>query len=365
MNASSTSASTSVSPGTQYAARDACNLCNSARVRALSLHDRHGHLLLTVMCSACGLVRSDPMPEPASLDQYYRERYRIDYKRQSAPSRRHVLRAGRVAIDRIARLPRLPTAAAGAGRALDIGAGGGEFAYLLGRSTGLAVTGIEPNEGYGEHARQALGLDLIVSPLHEAMPPEASFDLVTMFHVLEHLRDPGAALARLATWLAPGGVAVVEVPNVEATCQSPLHLFHAAHLYNFNAAALERLGHKVGLEPIDCWFSPDRGNLSITLRRPPGTALPPPGDRTVNEAPGHFAMPSNAQRIWQVRAAHTPWRHRASLQPLARALRRVGSRVGETWALRRMPSDPRALLDQLHDESRLAAGAMPAQAMAA
>ncbi|MCA3070594.1 MAG: class I SAM-dependent methyltransferase [Rhodocyclaceae bacterium] len=325
-----------------------CNLCNATDVRVVSLRDRDGRPLRTVMCTGCGLVRCDPMPDPDMLDQYYRERYRIDYKRQRAPSRRHILRAGRVALDRLARLPQLPAPSSSGGRALDIGAGGGEFAYLLGRTSGLAVTGIEPNEGYAAHARQVLGLDLVVSPLHEAMPAGGSFDLITMFHVLEHLRDPGAALARIAAWLAPGGLAVVEVPNIEATCQAPGHLFHAAHLYNFNAAALERLGQKAGLEPVACWFSADRGNLSLTLRRPAAQTLPAmvgSGSASV----GALAMPSNAARVWQVRSAHTSWRHHATLQPVTRALRRMASRVDETLALQRLPVDPRAMLDRLCD----------------
>jgi 2-polyprenyl-3-methyl-5-hydroxy-6-metoxy-1,4-benzoquinol methylase len=346
--------------GEKYAARDACNLCCSTEVRVVALRDRDGQALRTVMCTGCGLVRCDPMPEPATLDRYYRERYRIDYKQRSEPSRRHILRAGRVAIDRLARLPRVPVPETGACRALDIGAGGGEFAYLLGRATGMAVTGIEPNEGYAGHARRTLGLDLLVSPLHEALPGGEPFDLVTMFHVLEHLCDPGAALARLATWLAPGGLAVVEVPNVEATCQAPGHLFHAAHLYNFNAAALERLGQKAGLEPVGCWFSADRGNVSITLRRP-AAHLPPSGALPAGDALGAaLSMPSNAARVWQVRSAHTPWRHHATLQPAVRALRRLGSRAGETWALRRMPADPRAMLDRLFEQWQVA-GRVPAR----
>lgn len=341
-----------LAPGALYAAPEPCNLCCSIHVRVVSLRDREGGALRTVMCTCCGLVRCDPMPDPATLDLYYRERYRIDYKRQSEPSRRHILRAGRVAIDRLSRLPGLRLASGRRGRALDIGAGGGEFAYLLGRTTGLAVTGIEPNEGYAGHARRMLGLDLVVSPLDEALPAGGSFDLVTMFHVLEHMRDPGAALARIASWLAPGGVAVVEVPNVEATCQAPGHLFHAAHLYNFNAAALERLGQKAGLEPVACWFSHDRGNFSVTLRRPVGCPLPAataPGG-TGTGVGAALALPSNAARIWQVRTAHTPWRHHATLQPVARALRRLGSRVGESWTLQRMPQDPRAMLDRLYDQ---------------
>jgi hypothetical protein len=60
-------------------------------------------------------------------------------------------------------------------------------------------------------------------------------------------------------------------------------------------------------------------------------------------------MPSNAARVWQVRSAHTSWRHHATLQPVTRALRRMASRVDETLALQRLPVDPRAMLDRLCD----------------
>ncbi|MFN7750980.1 MAG: class I SAM-dependent methyltransferase [Pseudomonadota bacterium] len=322
-------------PGESLVARDPCVLCGESAATVLSLRDRDGAPLRTVACSGCGLVRTDPMPDAAQIDEFYSKRYRLDYKQAYAPSRRHLLRAGRVALDRLSRLPVL---APGARRALDVGAGGGEFAYLLGRSTGLAVKGIEPNRGYAEHAQRELGLDLQICSFAEAQPGEAVFDLVTMFHVLEHLRDPAAALGRVREWLAPGGLAVIEVPNVEATCQAPGHLYHFAHLYNFNPATLERIGERAGLQPVACWVSPDGGNVCVTFRRHQADCPSPP-------PPGH--LPSSAQRVLAVRRAHTSLAHYASGQPLARAVRRLGSRLGESSASRRLPAAPRALLDAL------------------
>ena len=65
--------------------------------------------------------------------------------------------------------------------------------------------------------------------------------------------------------------------------------------------------------------------LAHTLTRP-GRPPPPPG-----------------------RAPCAPWRHHATLQPATRALRRIAGRIGETVALQRLPSDPRAMLDRLCD----------------
>jgi len=321
-------------PGTTFVARDACVLCGESRATVVSLRDRDGAPLRTVACAGCGLVRTDPMPDAEQIDRFYAERYRLDYKQAYAPSRRHLLRAGRVALER---LSRLPAPQPGARRALDVGAGGGEFAYLLARTTGLAVQGIEPNRGYAEHAQRELGLDLQIGSFAHAQPGEGCFDLVTMFHVLEHLRDPAAALGRVREWLAPGGLAVIEVPNVEATCQAPGHLFHFAHLYNFSPATLERLGERAGLTPVNCWISPDGGNVCVTFRRTEPDRMSPPDGR----------MPSSAQRVLATRLAHTPLAHYASRQPFVRAVRRLRARLDESSASRRLPSTPRELLDAL------------------
>jgi 2-polyprenyl-3-methyl-5-hydroxy-6-metoxy-1,4-benzoquinol methylase len=79
----------------------------------------------------------------------------------------------------------------------DCGARGGEFAYLL-ASRGYRVTGIEPNDGHREFARAEYGVDLRPGGLDDAAFPAQCFDLFTIFHVLDHLRDPRAGLARLA-----------------------------------------------------------------------------------------------------------------------------------------------------------------------
>jgi SAM-dependent methyltransferase len=338
MNANADARSfTAPEPGAVFAAVDACVLCGETGATVLSLRDRDGAPLRTVACAGCGLVRTDPMPSAVEIDRFYSERYRLDYKQAYSPSRRHLLRAGRVALDRLSRLPALP---AGARRALDVGAGGGEFAYLLGRTTGLAVQGIEPNRGYAEHAARELGLDLQIGSFVDAQPGEGCFDLVTMFHVLEHLRDPAAALGRVRDWLAPGALAVIEVPNVEATCQAPEHLYHFAHLYNFNPATLQRLGERAGLRPVGCWISPDGGNVCVTFRRPDASA---PVDDPVPDG----RLPDNARHVLAIRRSHTRVAHYASGQPLARAWRRLRARAAESREIRVLPDSPRALLDAL------------------
>jgi SAM-dependent methyltransferase len=76
------------------------------------------------------------------------------------------------------------------------------------------------------------------------------FDLITIFHVLEHVPDPRAALARLSAWLRPGGHLYVEVPNAVTAVNSPSNLFHRAHLYYFAAEPLAALARSANLTPV-------------------------------------------------------------------------------------------------------------------
>jgi 2-polyprenyl-3-methyl-5-hydroxy-6-metoxy-1,4-benzoquinol methylase len=209
----------------------ACNLCAGRGVSVLSNKSRSGNPLRTVICRACGLVWSDPRPHDAR--QFYEEEYRISYKNAYQPKPKHVLRAGHVAVSRLDKIQGLLSCRK---TVLDVGSGGGEFVYLL-QSLGHTVQGIEPNKGYAEYSIQEYGLSVQVGFVQDGTFPLDSFDVVTIWHVLEHTEDPGAVLALLRTWLKPDGVLVVEVPNVEATCQAPQSTFHEAHLYNFNGVA--------------------------------------------------------------------------------------------------------------------------------
>lgn len=217
-----------------------CNLCGGTEVSILSTRSRSGNPLRTVICQACGLVWSDPRPHDAR--QFYEAEYRLAYKNTYSPKPKHVVRAGKVALSRFGKIAQLLSSQK---TVLDVGTGGGEFAYLL-QSLGHVVNGIEPNRGYADHSIQQYGLTVRVGFVQDATFDPASFDIVTIWHVLEHTEDPGFILARLRSWLKPDGVLVVEVPNVEATCQAPRNTFHEAHLYNFNVVSLRRLAKSRG-----------------------------------------------------------------------------------------------------------------------
>lgn len=309
-----------------------CNLCNSTQVTTLSRRSRSGHFLRTVACRLCGLVWSDPRPHDSR--QFYEEDYRLAYKQTFEPRPKHVLRAGKVALSRLEKIrPYLSERM----RILDVGSGGGEFAYLL-KTLGHDVQGVEPNHGYANYAASQYGLNITRGFIGDAMLPEHSYDLITSWHVLEHTEDPGAVLDQLRRALRPGGTLVIEVPNVEAICQSPRSTFHEAHLYNFNSATLELLARKAGLHACAIRHSPDGGNLTAIFRSQP--------DLSTLTGEG-WALPGNHDRITHQISKHTALSHYLSVHPYRRAVLRLGKMFAERYATWRI-SNGRKLLDALY-----------------
>ena len=152
-----------------------CPLCGGDEHTVVGMRDRNGSALRTVMCATCGHVFTNPAPSEEDLKAYYTQHYRSEYKGVITPKRKHVLRAGLRALERLSRLRTYVTTPS---RVLDVGAGGGEFAYLLSRA-GHTVTGIEPNAGYAEFARQSYGLDIQATTLELIEFETENFDVIT------------------------------------------------------------------------------------------------------------------------------------------------------------------------------------------
>jgi SAM-dependent methyltransferase len=309
-----------------------CNLCDSRDVEVLATRDRDGHPLRTTICRQCGLVWSNPRPSADDVRKYYSREYRLDYKGQSTPSLRHIARSARGALARYRAL--LPFVKKG-DRILDAGAGGGEVVYTL-RRFGFDAIGLEPDEQYARHAREALGVPVQTGFVQDASFPAECFDVVTMYHALEHVEDPLGILMRLRSWMVRGGVLMIEVPNVEATCIAPAHRFHFAHLYNFSGSTLTALGRKAGFDCVQTTTSPDGGNLISVFRA--ADVHVPPIDR------------ENYARVAAGVRAHTARTYYCSRFPYTGPFSRLRAYVADRRATRGCAT-PKEVLDTLIDRS--------------
>ncbi len=144
------------------------------------------------------------------------------------------------------------------GRVLDIGCAAGYFLRVM-QAEGWDVLGVEPSP-IAERAASHLGQDRVWHGTLDSAPadrcPPGSFDLVTMWDVIEHVPDPQQLLREAKSMLAPGGTLILETQNVDSRFASMLgkrwhHYKHREHLYHFNPDTVQRLLGQSGFEVVD------------------------------------------------------------------------------------------------------------------
>jgi SAM-dependent methyltransferase len=135
------------------------------------------------------------------------------------------------------------------GRLLEIGCGSGQMLAVV-RELGWSVQGVDFDAAAAEHARRK-GLTVDVGSVEEQRYPAAHFDAVAMNHVIEHVYDPGRAIAECYRILKPGGILVLVTPNAESWLHRTFQADWRAldpprHLRIFTRRALEALTSSVG-----------------------------------------------------------------------------------------------------------------------
>ncbi len=237
-----------------------CKLCfNDLNSFKLIKDAKSREKLEIAFCECCGFVQQNSIPNDDDLKIYYSHTYRQDYKKTYQPKLKHVYRAGRGAIDRLEMLLR-HIENSNSLKLLDIGAGGGEFVYLACR-TGFRATGVEPNLGYSEYAREEYGVEVSTSTIDEL--PNDSADVVTLFHVLEHLAKPEETMKRIYEILNPNGYLFIEVPNILQNDASPHNIFFKAHLYYYSVDTLTAAASKY----FEVLVINDEGNIRAIFKK--------------------------------------------------------------------------------------------------
>lgn len=255
-------------PADKPAARPSCPICGTpdAAVYALA-EDRllgigRGRFRLC-RCGSCGCIFQHPLPDAAALAAWYPKAYWWAEDRRSGMARlvSRVERSYRewVTLDHVRFLER---STAGCGPSLlDIGCGSGTFLHLA-RERGFLAHGMDISEHAVAAARELHHLDVRQGDIGSDIWQGCNFDIITMFHVLEHLPDPARALAFAGSLLKPGGVLILQTPNA-ASLQARIFgarwygLDVPRHLINFTPRALALLVERAGFScRIETRFSP-------------------------------------------------------------------------------------------------------------
>jgi SAM-dependent methyltransferase len=149
-------------------------------------------------------------------------------------------------------LDRIERAAPGKGRLLDIGTAAGAFVAAA-RDRGWDAEGCEPNEWLADWGSRHYDIPIRKGDLLHQQYADASFDVITLWDVIEHIPNPVAVLERCRALLKPGGVLVVNYPDIGSWIARVLGrrwlFLNAVHLYYFDRRTirlmLEKSGYRV------------------------------------------------------------------------------------------------------------------------
>lgn len=222
---------------------NACCVCGGQNFREAMLLQETRFFIHD--CTRCGTGMMSPMPTGPELASFYAAEYYGDSGRKFGALTEIFVR---VIGNRQTRF--LARNLSSGARVLDVGCGRGVVASPL-AAAGYSVTGLEISQEAVAGIDQRVNV-VLANSLAAADLPEEHFDLVVIWHVLEHVLDPAATLRAAQRVLKPGGRLVVAVPNY-SSWQSQLfrsawfHLDPPRHLYHFTSAGLKQLLQTCGL----------------------------------------------------------------------------------------------------------------------
>lgn len=187
-----------------------------------------------VKCLKCGLVYTNPRLDKEERKNNYSE----DYFQSVLPNQEIAYDDAKV---RLREIRGLKTS----GKILEIGCATGEFLDLA-RKYGWETYGIEISDWASDYARVKLGLNVVTGELENASFPDNFFDVIVMYHVLEHTSSPNELIQKVVHLLKPGGLLVIAVPditssNAKRVKESWIALMPKTHLYHFSQDTLTRL----------------------------------------------------------------------------------------------------------------------------
>jgi SAM-dependent methyltransferase len=247
-----------------------CKICSEDRFVQLTESPQANFY----QCEHCHVIFLNPQPTLETLKQQYTRQTLLETGPASAwfMHKRYFLRA--LLRERLRDVLRYR----GHGDLLDVGCGMGDFCDVA-REGGFTVYGTEFSDTYATHTKNAMGFkDIYVGRLQEIDFGGRQFDVISLWHVLEHLPDPLETLARLKKLLKPGGIVAIEVPNAEQKRKRPIYVSdlenypidRLEHLFYYSGRALQNACATAGFQMLGLRYvdahQPARHLLKHVLR---------------------------------------------------------------------------------------------------
>ena len=223
-----------------------CSICGSAVSRKYC--EIKGFNV--VRCCNCGLVYINPRYSREELCKLYGEDYfkkfstyrKVDYMKDRQ-FRRNDFKTRLKGISRFKKC----------GKVLDVGCAAGFFLEVA-RDNGWDACGVELSDYAASFARNTLKLNVKSGELEGAKFDSNLFDIVTLFDVIEHVRDPKGLLTEVNRILKYDGLVVITTPNIDSVCarvfKDRFHLLDPLHLVYFSPKTIKAILVKEGFKVI-------------------------------------------------------------------------------------------------------------------
>lgn len=228
-----------------------CRLCGSKTHVDLFQKRINKGTYTIVRCSRCGLIYVNPQPSSEELRRFYERDFDYSYMLRYSYKDRQLNER---------RVRQISKYAQG-GKLLDVGCGSGFF--LNSAKKAFDVEGIDVSRRVADFAMDNFGLVVRVGDFLDAKLSKG-YDVVTLFHVLEHLNNPNRYLRKIHGLLEEGGLLAGVVPNINSV-RAKLNgkgwewINPPKHLFYFSTGTLSRLLEQNGFEIIE--MSTSRGGV--------------------------------------------------------------------------------------------------------
>lgn len=221
------------------------------------------------VCRNCEVLYADPIPTPKDLEFAYSNFYNYKWFRDRVVLKKLQGWHRFIRIKKL--LIKFGHSKCAKEVLLDIGSGAGHF-LAVAAQTGWKVEGIEPSFEESQFAFKVYGLHVLHSRLDSVVLPREHYSVITMWHMLEHVSDPGYVLSQAVQALHHNGLLIIAVPNRKSLASRVQGLKWGwsqepyFHIFHFSKASLLHLLSRFEMNPIhitsrDTWDNQFLGDV--------------------------------------------------------------------------------------------------------
>ncbi len=225
-----------------------CNLCNNNETTFLFTRYGYKH----VRCDSCGLVYVNPRVKNSkeNLDSFYEYGENYDGLIENLLHRAYSVKRQKIFCAELKKMERYRQS----NRILDVGCSFGGFLNAA-KNLGWEAKGVEAVYDIGRYGKELYNLDIFLGTLEEARLAPASFDVIKLNNIIEHIHFPSEFLANVNKLLRKGGLLSISTPNYDSysvsICGKEWRYFDGKHhIVLFTPTTLEKILDKNGFTTV-------------------------------------------------------------------------------------------------------------------